>query len=513
VDRWEGGAGEALVSGEWTARMEKKMVELESKDGEKTEAQAFRDVGGWWLDSNEIGRHGVVVYDPHFYHTACCQTAIVHADGCKGKLYYRGHDMEELAEKSSFIEVAYLLMHGKLPTGAELVDCKESVMNHTYLHEDLLFQIRSFRYDAHPMGIMISTMASLSTFYPDANPSLQGADLYANSDSTCEKQMHRILAKVTTIAACAYRVRVGRAFNSPSSEGAGVSYTENFLMMLDRQSGETGYKPDPQLCRMLDKLFVALADDGMNTATALMRHVCSSKVDPYTAIAASFAALYGARVSGVGDAVLEMLKQIGDVNNVGVYLKSAKARKVRLQGFGHLLYKAYDPRCRVVKKIALEVAELMGEDPLLPIAMELEKQVLADSFFAARRVWPNMDLYLSLVVRMMGFPQDFFSVVVSVSVASSFFCRGRFDLARPFCLQIPRTAGFLAHWFEFVHSPKSRIARPRQVYRGREERPYRCMKERDEVNDASNPEPSLEYDHANHDRRRAQSMNSSTVSS
>lgn len=407
------------------------------------------------------------VLDPHYYNTAACSSSVSRADAEEGKLYLRGFDMEELSEKSDFLEVAYLLIYGRgLPDKSELETWRLQVLSHTYLHEDIREQLRTFRYDAHPMGMMISTLAALSTFHPEANPSLQGPDLYQRNEETCDKQIFRILGKVTTTAACAYRVRLGRPFNVPEPAEE-TTYTENLLAMLDRLS-EPSYRPNAQLARLLDKLFIALIDDGMNSATGMLRHVASSKVDPYSAIAAAAAAAYGARISGVGDAVLMMLTEIGSPSQAAEFVRKAKQTKRRLQGFGHLNYRAYDPRCRVVKSIALEVASLMTRDPLLDVALALEDQVVKDSFFTSRRVFPNVDLYLSLVFRMMGFPPDYFSVLIT----------------------IPRTAGWLAHWREGIKDGSGRIARPRQIYTGAEERSYVGIQDRTWPVTAERPELS-----------------------
>lgn len=390
------------------------------------------------------------IHDPGFYRTAACLSTISRVDKDAGKLYFRGYDMEELVKHSDFLEVAYLLIYGRgLPTESEGKHWRHQVLTHTYLHEDIRDQLRTFRYDSHPMGMMISTLAALSTFHPEANPSLQGTDLYVQHEHSRDKQIYRILGKVITTAACAYRLRLGRPFNVPDPAES-ATYTENFLNMLDRLS-EPDYISNPRLARLLDKMFIALIDDGLNCATGILRHVASSKVDPYSAIAAAAAATYGSRISGVGDAVLEMLSEIGCVQAVSSFLQNAKASRRRLQGFGHLNYRAYDPRCRVVKNIALELADMIGRDPLLEVALALEDAVLKDPYYTTSRcVFPNVDLYLPLVVRMMGFPPDYFPVLVC----------------------IPRTAGWLAHWVEGLADKNARIARPRQVYCGPEEREY-----------------------------------------
>lgn len=422
-------------------------------DGKEYYIEVQRTSTDVYLSSTSLP---VRVYDPGFYRTAACTSKISRVDKYAGKLYFREYDMEELVERSDFLEVAYLLIYGRgLPADSDYKRWQHQVLSHTYLHEDIRDQLRTFRYDSHPMGMMISTFAALSTFHPEANPSLQGTDLYLRSEATCNKQIYRILGKAITAAACAYRLRLGRPFNVPEPAES-ATYTENFLSMLDRLS-EPEYTSNPKLAKLLDKMFIALIDDGLNSATGILRHVSSSRVDPYSAIAAAAAAAYGSRISGVGDAVLEMLLDIGTVEDVTSFMDRAKATRRRLQGFGHLNYRAYDPRCRVVKKIALEVAEVMGKDPLLDIALALEEAVLRDPFYTTERsVFPNVDLYLPLVVRMMGFPPDYFPVLVC----------------------IPRTAGWLAHWYESLTDRAARIARPRQVYTGQDERDYVEMKNR-----------------------------------
>eukprot|EP00871_Galdieria_phlegrea_P002848 jgi/Galph1/3564/GphlegSOOS_G2237.1 len=428
------------------------------------------------IDLKEDGQ-GLFVYDPFYYNTSVTRSSISFSIPEKGELYYRGYNMETLAEKSNFLDVAFLLINGSLPSQEESALWKDLVMSHTYLHEDILAQLRKFRYNAHPMGIMIGTLAALMAFHPEANPSLRGADLYEKSIEACNKQIFRILGKVATIAACAYRMRVGRPFNYPDSTGA-MSYSENFLAMIDRLS-EAWYVPDKRLAKLLDKVFIVLADDGMNCATSMLRHVASSKVDPYTAISAAVAAHYGPRISGVSDTVIAMLLEIEDASpsSVRSFLDRAKADNKRLQGFGHLNYKAYDPRARVLKGVAKEVSHLLGHDPLLDKALELERQVLEDVHYTSRGVYPNIDLYLSLIWRMMGFPADFAPVLSA----------------------IPRTAGWLAHWKEGLHDATSKIWRPRQIYRGANMRNYVAVEDRKAP---PHGEPSLDYPETRQNRRR-----------
>uniref|UniRef100_A0A7S1XFJ4 Citrate synthase n=2 Tax=Compsopogon caeruleus TaxID=31354 RepID=A0A7S1XFJ4_9RHOD len=371
--------------------------------------------------------------------------------------------MERLAERSSFLEVAYLLIYGDLPTEREGGEWRRLVMTHTMLHEDILSQMRTFRYDAHPMGTLIASLAAMSAFHPEANPMLQGnMNLYQEDESRRNQEIVRILGKVATIAACAYRVRIGRPFNVPDASGK-LDYTENFLMMLDRLS-ESDYRPDPRLVRILDRIFIALSDDGMNCATSFLRHVASSRVDPYMCVASASGAQYGSRISGVGDAVLRMLEEIGSVDRVESFVDLAKQSKRRLQGFGHINYKAYDPRARVLRNLALELKSITAGDPRLDIALRLEDVVLHDDFFVTRRVFPNVDLFLSVIISMMGFPSDFFSAIITIG----------------------RTAGWLAQWRETILDPSNRIHRPRQLYVGHRNRTYQPILERDKAPNPSN---------------------------
>jgi citrate synthase len=309
-------------------------------------------------------------------------------------------------------------------------------MSHTFIHENLISQMKTFRYDAHPMGMLISSVAALSTFYEEANPALYGTHIY-DSPSMRNKQIFRILGKLPTIAACAYRHRIGRAYNDPVNH---LSYTENFLYMMDKLS-DSDYRPHPTLARVLDKMFIIHADHEMNCSTATMRGVASTLVDPYTAIAAASGALYGPLHGGANEQVLKMLKEIGDVKNIPKFIEEVKAKKKILYGFGHRIYKNYDPRAKLMQKLAKEVFEVVGEMPEMKIAMELEKQALADEYFIKRKLFPNVDFYSGLIYSALGFPADMFPVLFS----------------------IPRTAGWLAHWMEGLNDKDRKIYRPRQM--------------------------------------------------
>ncbi|EGG16640.1 citrate synthase [Cavenderia fasciculata] len=396
-------------------------------------ALAFREI------SEQKGDNGLVVYDPAFQNTAVVTSTITYIDGDKGILRYRGFPIEELAERSSFLEVAYLLINGNLPNKSQLDGWSHKIMTHTFLHENLVGLMKSFRYDAHPMGMLISTVAALGTFYPEANPALAGQDIF-KSENVRNKQMFRIIGKLPTIAACAWRHRIGRPYNTPVNH---LGYTENFLYMLDKLS-EQDYKPNPVLCRALEILFILHADHELNCSTAAMRHISSSNTDPYTAVAGAAGALYGPLHGGANEAVLDMLQQIGTKENVGQFVADVKAKKKKLMGFGHRIYKNYDPRAKIVRRVAYEVFESLGKEPLIEVATELERQALNDEYFVTRKLYPNVDFYSGLIYKAMGFPTDMFPVLFT----------------------IPRAVGWLAHWIEHHEDPETKIYRPRQVYKG-----------------------------------------------
>jgi len=327
---------------------------------------------------------GVAVYDPGYLNTAVCRSKVCYIDGDNGILRYRGYPIEQLAEHSTFLEVAYLIIYGELPTPTEYQHWQQKIMTHTYLHENLLQLMKSFRYDAHPMGMLISTMAAMSTFHPEANPALQGPDIYKNPHMR-NKQIFRILGKLPTVAACAYRHRIGRPYNYPSSEP--LSYTENFLYMLDRLS-EPHYKPDPRLARALDVLFIIHADHELNCSTAAMRHLGSSLVDPFTAVSGAAGALFGPLHGGANEAVLRMLESIGSIEKIPAYIEAVKQKKKLLFGFGHRIYKNYDPRAKILKRYLDEVYSITGKNPLLDVAYELERIALSDEYFVSRKLYP-----------------------------------------------------------------------------------------------------------------------------
>lgn len=387
---------------------------------------------------------GLMTYDPGFGNTAACKSTITYIDGDVGILQYRGYPIEQLAEKSSFLEVAYLLIFGELPTQDELDDWTYKVMHHTYIHENLTGLMQSFRYDAHPMGILIASLAALSTFHPDAKQ--------IHDKEIRLKNIWRILGKLPTMAAFAYRHRIGRPYNYPDSD---LDYSANFLYMLDYMN-QGKYQVNPTLAKALDILFILHADHEQNCSTATMRNIGSSHADPYSAMAGAAAALYGPLHGGANEAVLRMLTEIGDIKNIPAFIERVKKREVLLMGFGHRVYKNYDPRAKIIKQVAYEVFEVTGRNPLLDIALELERIALEDEFFVQRKLYPNVDFYSGIIYQAMGFPVDMFPVLFALG----------------------RAPGWLAQWVELIEDSEQRIARPRQIYLGAEKRDYVPMAER-----------------------------------
>jgi len=383
---------------------------------------------------------GLMGYDPAYLNTASCRSALTFIDGDKGILRYRGYPIEQLAEQSSYLECTYLLLHGELPSEQQLHEFIEQVTLHTFVHENVKSFIQGFRYDAHPMGMFLSTIGALSTFYPEAK------NVYDNNVRT--RNIIRLIAKVPTIAALAYRHSLGFPFVYPDNS---LSFAGNFLAMIKKMA-EPRYKPNPVLERALDVLFILHADHEQNCSTSTMRAAGSSLVDPYSAVAAASAALYGPLHGGANEAVLLMLRDIGSVNNVPNFIKEVKEGKgeKKLMGFGHRVYKNYDPRAKVIKKLADQVFEVTGKNPLLDIAIELERIALQDEYFIKRKLYPNVDFYSGLIYEAMGFPRDFFTVLFA----------------------IPRTIGWLAQWGEMLEDGEQKIARPRQIYVGQERREY-----------------------------------------
>jgi citrate synthase len=381
---------------------------------------------------------GMMAYDPAFMNTALCESRVTYIDGDKGILRYRGYPIEELAEKSTYLETAYLVLHGELPTAKQLEEWTYHVTHHTFIHESIKKFLEGFHYDAHPMGMMISTLAALSTFYSDAK------DIF-NVESR-KKQTWRLIGKMPTLAAFAYRHTLGMPYAYPDNE---LSYTGNFLNMLFRTT-ELKYRPNPALERALDILFILHADHEQNCSANAMRCVGSSHVDPYCATAAATAALYGPLHGGANEEVLRMLMEIGSVARVPEYIKRVKAGEKKLMGFGHRIYKNYDPRARIIKRISDEVFDVMGKNPLLEIALECERIALQDDYFVSRKLYPNVDFYTGLIYQSMGFPVTMFPVLFA----------------------IPRTSGWIAQWQEMLLDPEQKIARPRQIYLGSDQRSY-----------------------------------------
>jgi len=391
---------------------------------------------------------GLLAYDPGFTNTASCRSAITFVDGERGILRYRGYPIDQIANQSNYLETAHLLLRGELPGRADLDEWVRDVTLHTMIHENVKRFMAGFRYDAHPMGILIGTVGALSTFYPEAKD--------VEDPEARRNEITRLVAKVPTIAAFAYRHSRGLPYAYPDND---LSYTGNFLNMLWKTT-ELKYDPDPVLEKALDVLFILHADHEQNCSTSAMRVIGSSLADPYSALAGAAAALYGPRHGGANEAVLRMLAEIGSVGNVSSFVKSVKSGEAgRLMGFGHRVYKNYDPRAQIIKKLADDVFEVTGPNPHLEIALELERIALEDDYFVNRKLYPNVDFYSGIIYQAMGFPVDMFPVLFA----------------------IPRTSGWLAQWQEMLVDRDLRIARPRQAYVGVDEREYVSIEERKEV--------------------------------
>jgi citrate synthase len=387
---------------------------------------------------------GLMTYDPAFQNTAACRSRITYIDGDKGILLYRGYPIEQLAERSTYLETAYLILFGELPTTAQLERWTEDVTLHTMLHENIKKFMEGFQYDAHPMGIFLSTVGLLSTIYPGARK-VQDAEVR-------RLQVLRLIAKVPSISAYAFRHSIGRPYVYPDND---LSFTGNFLNMLFKMT-ELKYRPHPVLERALDVLFILHADHEQNCSTSAMRGIGSSLADPYSALAGAAAALYGPLHGGANEAVLRMLAEIGSVTRVPEFIAGVKRGDGRLMGFGHRVYKSYDPRARIIKQTADQVFQVTGRNPLLDIALELERIALEDEYFVSRKLYPNVDFYSGLIYQAMGFPVEMFPVLFA----------------------IPRTAGWLAQWDEMLRDADQKIARPRQVYIGASRRDYVAREER-----------------------------------
>jgi citrate synthase len=379
---------------------------------------------------------GLMTYDPAFMNTASCRSTITFIDGDRGILRYRGHPIEELAERCSYLEVAYLLLHGELPNVPQLRDWEREVMDHAIIHENAKKFMEGFHHDAHPMGMLVSTVAALSTFYPDAR-NIQACEAR-------QRQIARLIAKMPTIAAYCYRHSLGLPYVYPDTD---LSYAENFMNMLWRRS-EPRYRPNRILARALDVLFILHADHEQNCSTSVMRSVGSSHADPFLTTAAATSALAGPLHGGANEAVLRMLDEIGSKDRIPAYIEQVKAGRCKLMGFGHRIYKNYDPRARIIKQTAEQVFSVTGTNPKLEIALELERIALADDYFVKRKLYPNVDFYSGIIYQAMGFNPDMFTVLFA----------------------IPRTSGWLAQWQEMLNDPEQKIARPRQIYVGEPER-------------------------------------------
>jgi citrate synthase len=411
--------------------------ELEIADG-TIRAIELRDI------KIDEGDFGLMSYDPAYLNTAACRSAITYIDGGAGVLEYRGYPIEQLAEQSTYLEVAYLLVNGELPNKVQLDDWTHEITIHTFVHENVKAFMQGFRHDAHPMGMLLGSVGALSTFYPDAKEIKDEENRYL--------QIIRLIAKMPTLAAFAYRHSNGQPYVYPDNE---LAYPGNFLSMLYKMT-ELKYEPDPRLEHALDVLFILHADHEQNCSTSAVRSVGSSQVDPYSAVAAGVAALYGPLHGGANEAVLRMLQRIEKKENVPDFIAGVKDGKERLMGFGHRVYKNYDPRAKVIKQAVDEVFQVTGTSPLLDIALELEKIALDDEYFAERKLYPNVDFYSGLIYEALGMPTEMFTVMFA----------------------IPRTSGWMAQWLEMVDDEEQKIARPRQVYVGEREREYVPIEDR-----------------------------------
>jgi citrate synthase len=414
-----------------------KQFELEITDG-TVRAMDFRQMK---VDDDDFG---LMTYDPAYTNTASTRSAITFIDGDKGILEYRGYPIEQLAEKSSYLEVAYLLVNGELPTQAELDAWTDEITIHTFVHENVKKFMEGFRYDAHPMGMLVGSVGALSTFYPDANQ--------IKDPDNRHIQTIRLIAKMPTLAAFAFRHSMGQPYVYPDND---LSYAGNFLGMMYKMT-ELKYEPDPRIEKALDVLFILHADHEQNASTSAVRSVGSTQVDPYSAVAAGVAALYGPLHGGANEAVLRMLKRIETTDNIPDFIKGVKDGDERLMGFGHRVYKNYDPRAKIIKQAADDVFEVTGVNPLLEIALELERIALEDEYFVERKLYPNVDFYSGLIYEALGLPVAMFPVLFAIG----------------------RTSGWIAQWIELIGDKEQKIARPRQIYTGDRTRDYVPMDQR-----------------------------------
>jgi citrate synthase len=387
------------------------------------------------VDPDEFG---LMSYDPAYMNTASCRSTITYIDGDAGILQHRGYPIEQLCEHSTYLEVAYLLINGRLPTQVELTGWVDEITVHTFVHENVKDFMQGFRYDANPMGMLVASVGALSTFYPDANK--------IHEERVRAMQIIRLLAKMPTLAAFAFRHNMGQPYVYPDND---LNYAGNFLGMMYKMT-ELKYGPDPRLERALDVLFILHADHEQNASTSAVRSVGSTQVDPYSAVAAGVAALYGPLHGGANEAALRMLERIGSVENIPAFLEGVKAGDERLMGFGHRVYKNYDPRARIIRKYLDDVFEVRGKSPLLDVATELEKRALDDDYFTSRKLYPNVDFYSGLIYEALGLPVAMFPVMFAIG----------------------RTSGWIAQWKEMVEDSEQKIARPRQIYTGERDLDY-----------------------------------------
>ena len=424
--------------------------EVEIADG-TVKAMDFREIK---VSDDDFG---LMTYDPAFTNTASCRSSVCFIDGEAGVLEYRGYPIDQLCERSSYLEVAYLLIYGELPTQDQLDEWVFEITHHTFVHENIKKFVEGFRYDAHPMGMLLATVGALSTFYPDAK----------KIDDEAERHMAavRLIAKIPTLAAFAYRHNLGLPYVYPDND---LSYPGNFLSMMFKMT-EVQYEPDPRLEKALDVLWILHADHEQNCSTNAVRGVGSSQVDPYSALAAGVAALYGPLHGGANEQVLRMLERIETADNIPDFLEGVKKREEKLMGFGHRVYKNYDPRAQIIKQHVDAVFEVTGRNPKLDIAVELEKRALDDEFFVERKLYPNVDFYSGLIYEALNLPPDMFTVMFA----------------------IPRTSGWIAQWREMQEDPETKIARPRQIYTGQRGRDYQPIGEREKLTDKPTAETNL----------------------
>ncbi|MFL5856230.1 MAG: citrate synthase [Solirubrobacteraceae bacterium] len=433
----EGGVATAADSLTITDNRTGRTYELEVSDG-TVRAMDLRDIK---VSDDDFG---LMAYDPAFTNTASTRSAITYIDGAAGVLEYRGYPIEQLCEQSNYLEVAYLLIHGELPSREQYDKWEHEITIHTFVHENVKSFMQGFRYDAHPMGMLLASTGALSTFYPDANQIKDEEIRYL--------QIIRLLAKMPTLAAFSFRHNMGQPYVYPDND---LSYPGNFLSMMYKMT-ELKYEPDPRLERALDVLFILHADHEQNCSTNAVRSVGSSQVDPYSAVAAGVAGLYGPLHGGANEQALRMLERIGSVDNIPDFLNGVKQGNERLMGFGHRVYKNYDPRARIIKKYLDDVFAVTGTSPLLDIASELEKRALDDDYFTSRKLYPNVDFYSGLFYEALELPVSMFPVMFAIG----------------------RTSGWIAQWLEMVNDSEQRIARPRQIYTGERERDYVPMDQR-----------------------------------